>query len=956
MAEDIDIFEDLQYQNFGDSQEYFDYLKERSKEYDEYASDPVKVAEDLETFKGQVGDVAKVPVNAAVDLANFLGFSAQVPAYIYNAFQEEQNKLPTLKAIPKVKYTNEEMEYVGMAASLVGGPLGWVKGLNLLAQKAPRVYQSLRKAYPYNVAQMHDSILTGGRGALQMFKDIFPWGQKAKDMIINTAIISGGGTVAAGGTSGIKETGKETGKNVYEFFYGPPGSEGNPVVPDLTDYEEDSPPNVRGKREFGQQELTKQMAYGGETTPGPFSESMQSGLEEEIDVQDIIQEPGFESMQEFDIFDEAKKEGYEEVEVANVFGRVPMWAVGNVPKWKMLLQDLTKNEKGILDAIKKKLGTKEEVAVDVEDIDIFTTPTGTQEVGAVKNKKTIIDSPETEESVFYSNLEARLMDPNTPKEFDTKEQLFKFLQSKGISKAEVDDNILERYINIASKSGTKLNTADMLEVVRQSPMRKIENVTYGDAAYGGTKRAIYDNQHMESGHIPNSYRENVLYLDPKHIPFDPDSLPGASHDFTERYVIGWSRLSDRKATLPIDKTVQGIEEIVDPAMIRTLKRNQTKINRQLNGLEFSALRKLEREGLVDIDRIDDLTNAEVRNVLNQDDNMARLNSIDPALEQQILQFRMKLDEDALKLQKMQATTEGQKVTVTFADEIQSDILQQAKRMEEKFKEQLGDLIDANKDFRSQTIAAGQRGYNNQYRDINPEVAEHFIKHKSVFRPYFSTEQDLQKFVDEFAKTNKVFEQLAQAGTSPSKELVNLAKEARKKEKELLGQIETMMSKESLQKLFPNLPFKNRTEWGSALVKRDLALAANRLYVDKADDAATWYAVSPAKFVKDRYNQRGGTDTPIQQRTNEMKGIGTEEFYGGPDSTDFKGKHFTSVLEKILKVAAKENNSEFKIIKVDGVGDVFAIKITPEMLLPHKTHRKDGGMVYTPELIDIFEVA
>tara|TARA_Y100001963_G_scaffold151199_1_gene233611 strand:- start:356 stop:1309 length:954 start_codon:yes stop_codon:yes gene_type:complete len=317
---------------------------------------------------------------------------------------------------------------------------------------------------------------------------------------------------------------------------------------------------------------------------------------------------------------------------------------------------------------------------------------------------------------------------------------------------------------------------------------------------------------------------------------------------------------------------------------------------------------------------------------------------------------MKLDEDALKLQKMQATTEGQKVTVTFADEIQSDILQQAKRMEEKFKEQLGDLIDANKDFRSQTIAAGQRGYNNQYRDINPEVAEHFIKHKSVFRPYFSTEQDLQKFVDEFAKTNKVFEQLAQAGTSPSKELVNLAKEARKKEKELLGQIETMMSKESLQKLFPNLPFKNRTEWGSALVKRDLALAANRLYVDKADDAATWYAVSPAKFVKDRYNQRGGTDTPIQQRTNEMKGIGTEEFYGGPDSTDFKGKHFTSVLEKILKVAAKENNSEFKIIKVDGVGDVFAIKITPEMLLPHKTHRKDGGMVYTPELIDIFEVA
>ena len=64
-----------------------------------------------------------------------------------------------------------------------------------------------------------------------------------------------------------------------------------------------------------------------------------------------------------------------------------------------------------------------------------------------------------------------------------------------------------------------------------------------------------------------------------------------------------------------------------------------------------------------------------------------------------------------------------------------------------------------------------------------------------------------------------------------------------------------------------------------------------------------------------------------------------------------------LLEKILKRAAKENNSEFKIIEVDGVGEVFAIKITPEMLLPHKTHRKRGGLVYTPKsIIDIFEAA
>ena len=166
-----------------------------------------------------------------------------------------------------------------------------------------------------------------------------------------------------------------------------------------------------------------------------------------------------------------------------------------------------------------------------------------------------------------------------------------------------------------------------------------------------------------------------------------------------------------------------------------------------------------------------------------------------------------------------------------------------------------------------------------------------------------------------------------------------------------------MSKESLQKLFPNVPFKNRMEWGSALIKRDLNLAAERLYgPNKVDGAAEWYAVTPANPVQNRYGQSGGTAVPLSQRTKQMKGIGTEEFYGGPNSVDPNGKHYTSTVEKILKKAAKENNSEIKIIEVPNVGKSFAIKITPEMLLPHKTHRKKGGVVYTPELIDIFEVA
>jgi hypothetical protein len=160
----------------------------------------------------------------------------------------------------------------------------------------------------------------------------------------------------------------------------------------------------------------------------------------------------------------------------------------------------------------------------------------------------------------------------------------------------------------------------------------------------------------------------------------------------------------------------------------------------------------------------------------------------------------------------------------------------------------------------------------------------------------------------------------------------------------------------MEMLMPNVPFKNRSEWGSALVKMNVNSAAKRLFIDKADDAAEWFAISPSKLITKRYNQSGGTNVPPAERTKDMKGIGMEEFYGGPASTDYKGKHYTSVLEKELKRIARENNSEFKTIKIDGVGDAFAVKLTPEMLLPHKTHRRKGGMVYTPELIDIFEAA
>lgn len=887
---------------------------------------------------------------------------------------------PTKDSIPNVPgpfQTAEEFliglesagGYEEVAGLLTGAGVsgyGTVKALDVIKEKNPSLFKKLRKAYPFSVGQFYVAMkaIPDGPGKmakfLNMMKGTFPQGlnifkDKSKSTVLkkvipNLAKVSGAGSLLSLLTSKPVNEGEDEYMQRINDGYAQGiiemSEEGEIVLTKkgkiLYEQLQQSEQSSEGKKVI--EENTANYAFGGD-----------------VEISDITAEqPGYISKENLEsLFADAdlkptQGEQMPEVQMAGLFGKAPLWGVAAVDKAKMLLQQFTKNEKRNMDNVANKIGTEEEVLSAVDDIldsDIISESTA---VGTPKQKKTIIDSPEDAESVFYSGLEARLMDPNTPETFESTKKFYDFLNKKGIGKAEIEDNALLDFIQVAEKNGLPITTADVLTIVRKAPLRKIDNVTYGDARYGGTNTAKYDG-YQEPGALPGSYREDVMYLPAKDLPLDPDTLPpgGAAHDFGERYVIGWSRLTDRKATLPVEKTAQGIEEAVDPAMIRTLKRNQKTLDRQLKGLETSAIRKLEREGLVDIDDVDNLTMAEIRNILDTD-TMARLRSIDEPLEQQILQFRMKIDEDAARLKQMEATTKGQQVIVTFADEIQSDVLQNAKRYEEKLRAALGDLLDASPAERREAIRSAS--YSDELRDVNPEVAQFYVDNKTVFRPLFKSEVEMQQFITKFQENKKVFEELAAAGTRPDKELVTKANEAMAVEKKMLEELQTVISENAMKQLYPNVPFKNRSEWGEALIKRDLEKAANLLYRKKIPDAAEWYAVSPAKFIQKRYSQSGGTATPIDQRTKDMKGIGTEEFYGGPDSVDSKGKHYTSVLEKALKRAAKENNSEFKIIKVDGVGEVFAVKITPEMLLPHKTHRKKGGVVYTPEIIDIFEAA
>ena len=281
-------------------------------------------------------------------------------------------------------------------------------------------------------------------------------------------------------------------------------------------------------------------------------------------------------------------------------------------------------------------------------------------------------------------------------------------------------------------------------------------------------------------------------------------------------------------------------------------------------------------------------------------------------------------------------------------------------------------------------------------DSNTDIIQFYDKHKDIMRPMFRTAEDLEAYINELTQSNKVFEDFAKIkpGQLQSNQLKLVQDAAKKRDKVLAVFEEANTNPETLKKLFPNIPFKDRKAWGDIIVKNDLHSAAKRLFIDKDPNASTWYAISPAELVQTRYGQAGTTGTALADRTKNMKGIGTGEFYGGPNAVDPSGKHYTGILEESLKRAANINNSEFKVIKVsvgkpkktddftntlnkamkyiedsgiEGLKDVprevpsgfktvdaYAIKLTPEMILPSKTHFASGGYVQSP-LVDIEEL-
>jgi len=899
-------------------------------------------AEARERLKNSPGDYGKLAINTAINAANTIPAMAQIPAYAINALNDEE--LLKTYLIPDVfddeDYSDPSMKNLETITTLGVDLIAFPRALGTLAIKSPKIYQKLKEAFPYSVGQFMDTINIKGLKGIK--EGLIPSIDTLKKMQSNLLKIIPG-AFALGAVDKIAGEPKEMSRG------GDPDQDNS---------------------EYG----------------GAFSNPI-TQEDPYMDIQKYINQPGYESYDDLEIFDidmplaEKKSNNFlddiEGVKVANIFGKVPAWAVAGIDKAKILKESYSKNEASILNSIKNKIvkeGSYEAQDTDTSQFLDDVIPDGTA-VTNPKSKK-IIDSPEENENIFYSGLEARLMDPNTPEKFTDAESLYKFLNSKGIPKVEVDDNALTDYLKNTKDSGVSIDKNDLLKIIRKAPIRGIDRITYGNSLYGGVKNPQYANSYMEPGYVPGSYRENVVFLKPEYIPMDPGVTKSGdqAHSFDEKYVLGWTRSSDRLAINPNPVVTDGIGSLAAKEL-ETLTKNIDTVGNQARELKLSALKKLSEEDPYIKSYFDDgLVDNDVSINRLYTNNADELKAQDRALYNQIEAFDDKLYKDAEKLKIHNESSQAGYINVTFADEIQSDILQQAKKFEEKMTKALGDLIDTNATTRANAIAGDYK----LSQDLNPEVVEFFLKNKTVFRPMFKDPLEMQQFLDKFVENKMVFEELAAAGVRPSKELQKKAFEAAEKEKVMLSELKTSLSESAMKYLYPNVPFKNRTEWGSALIKNDLSIAANRLYgEDAVEGAAEWYAVSPSKYITDRYSQRGGTSTPLDQRTKDMKGIGMEEFYGGPDSVDPKGKHYTSTIEKILKKAAKDNNSEFKIIKVklddaeyantpsaindqvknaENFKEVFAIKITPEMLLPSKTHRKSGGFMYTPEDMDIFEVA
>jgi hypothetical protein len=732
--------------------------------------------------------------------------------------------------------------------------------------------------------------------------------------------------------------------------------------------------------------------------------------------------------EDLDIF-EAQEDSFPEgsYQTANLmipffklFGKAPPHTTAPIPTPKEKLVNPTKKQKESLESETIKRAQE----------DVFD-PTPNDSLG-IAIEKPITITPITKQpmtSVFYSDVDRLLSRPDTPKTFNSKQEFFDFLNKNNIRKSESTDYRIPQILKLFGDNDP-IDTATILTQIRTAPISGMRVHATGQGSDiinpNGASSTRYTG-YAENGFIEGSQRERILYINRNQLPGDsgdyPQSMFGGEnisrHDFgipneENTYIVGWTRLTDRYGYVP--PKVTGPETQIN---LRQTTKELNKNKKSLKGLYAEARSKLARlanqRGMsqADINDIDIDFGSDTPKLSVIAKYADQLDEISPGLVDQMDELIVKNRGLQEQINKASGVDPSGVVRVTFADEIQSDILQAAAMRKQQLAAALRKIQEEGKE------STNLQGLNR----VSEAALNFFEENKSVFRPLEKSPEEMKLLNKQMLKLDEEVDNLVNKYIATRElddaELARLGTLLNDNIDKMLNEVMTIDGA-TMSGLFPDLPLKNREEWADALIKKDLYELAYRKFVLKDPNASDYYATSTSQPVIKRYGFEGDAatskelrDLDKQQRfdtfkntgefkSSKYKGIGMDEFYGGPNAVDENGKHYTSTIEKILKKQAKENNSEvitmpvqlkkgsksqYQVTDQNGnmvatltnedqarelmrtnpnyqikpisipdkksMEPVFAIKITEEMLESFATHKAKGGLVSN---IDIFEVA
>jgi len=701
-----------------------------------------------------------------------------------------------------------------------------------------------------------------------------------------------------------------------------------------------------------------------------------------------------------------------------LFGKAPPHTTAPIPTPKEKLINPTKKQKESLEAETIKRSTE----------DIFD-PTPNDRINIEESVTTTPITKQPMTSVFYSDVDRLLSRPDTPKTFNSKQEFFDFLNKNNIRKSESMDYRIPQILKLFGDTDP-IDTATLLTQVRTAPISGMRVHATGPGSElinpNGAVSVRYSG-YAEDGFIEGSQRERILYMNRDKLPGDsgdyPQSMFGGEqvnrHEFQipneqDTYIVGWTRLTDRFGFVP--PKVAGPETQIN---IRQTTKELNKNKRSLQGLYAEARNKIGRlanqRGMSAADLNDILLDfggdtPKLSIIAKYAD---QLDEVSPGLVNQMDELVVRNNELQEQINKASGIDPSGVVRVTYADEIQSDILQAAAMRKQQLAAALRKIQEEGK------ASTNLQGLNR----VAEATINFFEENKSVFRPLEKSPEEMKLLNQQMVRLDEEVDELVNKYIATRElddaELAKLGTLLNDNIDKMLNEVMTIDGA-TMSGLFPDLPLKNREEWADALIKKDLYELAYRKYVLKDPDASDYYATATSNPVIERYGFNGNAATPKELRdidkqerfdifkrngefkSSKYKGIGMDEFYGGPNTVDEKGKHYTSTIEKILKKQAKENNSEvitmpvqvkrgsksqYRVTDQNGnmvatltnedqarellrtnpnyqikpisipdkksMEPVFAIKITEEMLESFATHKAKGGLVSN---IDIFEVA